>query len=1302
MQDPPKTGWLRLFGTTTLFCLIPFVIYYSAGYRAVHSYLLNRNQRAVSMVAAHAQERLTTLHKVLSNSLYASTPESSQVTPRGVDEIQKQLSDRVDAALENNKLLKFRNLVLPEGDPAEGTSIEPTTASDGGTLRLVHISTPRWAELGKAFNAAKGRVRIEADISFEDFFGTLDAHQLFEEVAIVDSMQRVLRPNAAPAARLAQSLVGSNAVTKAKDTKAEDAATGGTGERSYDEVAVGGETYSVFRQRIQANLARSGAPDAQRELWVVGMVPAHMLQKQALTLGVVPLLWLLLGLLLALLAGPFVKVFLLGRHDPLRASDVHRLQLGLVFGVGVVVTALLSFAQLGQITTDLDRELTGFGQQLQAGLVAELSQAVAHLDSYRATVADEPLETSLGDLLVVPGGQLGYAGVQRLIAIDSQGRQISKRSIEPKGTPLIRVRNRPYFTEMQRGHFDVRCEQSNTPFCQGTDPYSLDVVQSRTTGETISLISMAADATAPAGKPAFVQLEAALGSLWNAVVPLGFGFALITADGQVLHHADTRRVLEENLFTVTEDDPALKTAVALAKPRALDVRYHGRDHRLHVIPLNGTPWTLAVFAETSYAQTLVLETALATLVSLSCLTLVLILLRLLRVGARVSSWMAPSSAPERVVKYRLTCAVQLAIAILQLTAAAWNSRMSVSVACVCAVFALLAVGVIVDGGERGQMKAWIQRRAASLGPIDTLRPSAATSYLTAVWSLLLVIAVLPAIAFWQDAFVVNRDALERMVQEHRQLQLESHDRALRAEYSEIANTASVLPRRLEQGVYPPRLRGERETPLPACPSNYRPTVWRELLEQLPAFNDTAEGLRSVLAAGCAPLPVATRYRLAGDTYDWRSASVSFTLALLLIMSVARVARRVLGLGQYPIAHPSGPTLARDAARVLHLCMPESGQEILKRALDEPKGTLHAVDLRRADLPIALPSGCTQVLLRHFESRLVGRDRTHITLEALEILAAVSGVKIAICSDIDPVYYLNEVRQDHKYGSRPNADKSTPPPSELPDVIRWAQLFSTFDRVHHATIPMTNDEMGMPTELWNSSRSERFRDDVEAYEHWLNGAGGSRPPSRTAIPPVSRPSAELSRRGLDEKAQNILRDECSWDEQLQTIARTMCAHHIDDTLSTPRLLQQITTRAAARHRYLWSLCTNTEKLVLVHLAREGTINPSNWSIVHMLAVRGLLRYQSGRVALPSRSFRDFVLNALRPRDLAHLEQQQPSTWQQVSPPLFAVLLLAIGFFLWSQPGITEPIMAVLGAGAAGTAALLRFLSTVNTTTDRPAA
>jgi hypothetical protein len=130
-----------------------------------------------------------------------------------------------------------------------------------------------------------------------------------------------------------------------------------------------------------------------------------------------------------------------------------------------------------------------------------------------------------------------------------------------------------------------------------------------------------------------------------------------------------------------------------------------------------------------------------------------------------------------------------------------------------------------------------------------------------------------------------------------------------------------------------------------------------------------------------------------------------------------------------------------------------------------------------------------------------------------------------------------------------------------------------------------------------------------------------------------------------------------------------------------------------------LCTNTEKVVLVHLAREGTVNPNNWDIVHMLATRGLLRYEDGRVALPSRSFRRFLLQAMRPRDLVRLEQQQLSVWQQVSMPLFALLLISVGFFLWSQPGITEPVMAVLGAGAAGVAALVRLLGGVGATSER---
>ncbi len=1340
-----QTHWARLLGTTLLVCLVPFVFYYLAGYRTTRAYLLDRNQRAVAEVSARVEERVATLHKVLANSMSFKDEE-----PSNDDECQPDPGDsaalaafrhNVCTAISDNRLLTFRDISIP-GAGIERTLVDPVPSSNGRSLRLTYSSPPDWQSSrlrARYTQALSGPVTIRADIRFDDLFGPLNPHDYFDEASVVHSELGVLRPqsSASQGLRLAQFLKDSPAPHDSVPTeKSWSARLFGSAptDRSVGEVGIGGEQYLVFRQPI---VLESEGGKAKYD--VVGMVRARAVQEQALALGVVPLLALLAIVLLVALSGPFIKAFLVGRYEPLRTADVRALKLALALGFGVVVMIVLSFAQLRSGRSGLDQQLERLTGVVERSLKAELAQAVSQLDAYRAQ--HEARKVTLKSVGLLDGPGVIYPALRGFVAIGAAGLHLEKRSITSRNTALINVSTRDYFEELQRGRFSVRCDAKGVPndWCVDGRSYSMHAVRSRTTGENVTLVSRIVEAqpNAPDAQcvpePAIVQLETQLPSLSNRIVPLGFSFALVKKnDGTVLHHSDARRSLSENVFVASDQDPALRTALTARGPQLLTVQYLGREQRARVVPLAHTPWTLIAFADTQYMQTMVLESALAGLAALACLLVLLLLTRVGIAGPRISAWATPSSTPERVVEYRLAAVGLAVLAAIEILLAILIGRQVAWISCLIALVALGGISWISREREpkklerrANRVEAWLAERAALLGPTNRLKWSVARSHLTVISMLLVVTIILPTSAFFSESYATQRIALEQLVRADLHAQLERQRVRIEATYHKVEprqRVEEVIAKQLDGTWYAPARVPEREF-FAAVESIYSLGFWRELSRSLPAFNEAARRLRDSKQSETSVDAVIHARDSAQSSHPSSSATVvddrdvlrqagavSTAIALpqasflgdgvtmlmvalvcfFLYVFLVRVARCVLGLEREPFAQTSCPTLALNSSHVLHLCLPESGLEILKAKLSSA-GETYIVDLRRADIPRGLPAGYTAVLLYHFECRIVGRDRTSDTLEALENLS-LDCARIAICSDVDPIYYLDEYRQDHKHAREKAAEGP-----ELPDVIRWAQLVSRFDRVHHVTEPMTCEEIGLSESEWTTLRQERFQQAVEAHDAWLSQCK-ARPtvPPGTAARNVSRPSIPLRNRGLEPEAQEILRCECGWDEELQRIARTMSAHHVDDLRSTPRLLQQITVRANARHRYLWSLCTITEKLLLVHLAREGTINPSNWSVAHMLATRGLLQYRRGRIALPSVSFERFVLEAMRPDDLARLERQQPSSWRQVSLPLLGLVFFAVGFFLWSQPGITEPLLAVLGAGAAGVTGALKFAGSLGDT------
>ena len=146
-----------------------------------------------------------------------------------------------------------------------------------------------------------------------------------------------------------------------------------------------------------------------------------------------------------------------------------------------------------------------------------------------------------------------------------------------------------------------------------------------------------------------VAIRTRLISLVGTVVPIGYGYAVINDDGQVLYAADKNRNLRENLFSETDHDVQLKSLVGAKTNGTIRVNYRGRAHVMHVSRLlEPLPWTLIVYRDTRWLdwvtdQALFFGVALFTCYSFVILVgglFVLIIFQSVRSGE--GGWMWPA------------------------------------------------------------------------------------------------------------------------------------------------------------------------------------------------------------------------------------------------------------------------------------------------------------------------------------------------------------------------------------------------------------------------------------------------------------------------------------------------------------------------------------------------------------------------------------------------------------------------------------------------------------------------------------
>src|SRR5262249_4643774 len=89
-------------------------------------------------------------------------------------------------------------------------------------------------------------------------------------------------------------------------------------------------------------------------------------------------------------------------------------------------------------------------------------------------------------------------------------------------------------------------------------------------------------------------------SLVNPLVPPGYGFAVVAADGRVLFHSTSALSLEENFLRELSDSDPMTRAMSLASEARWTGDYHGRRHRLYTTPVrtfDRSPWRIVTFRE---------------------------------------------------------------------------------------------------------------------------------------------------------------------------------------------------------------------------------------------------------------------------------------------------------------------------------------------------------------------------------------------------------------------------------------------------------------------------------------------------------------------------------------------------------------------------------------------------------------------------------------------------------------------------------------------------------------------------------
>ena len=1087
------------------------------------------------------------------------------------------------------------------------------------------------------------------------------------------------------------------------------------------------------------------------ETWVVcGLVSAGEFRSRSLQISVTVLSCLAAVMLLVIFSWPFVKVAMTGPQNKTTLFDVILLGICGILAASIVCLVAVDWLTYDKLEQSADDQLVKLASDIEGKFNADIAASIDQLDALQQlAVANQPGSTSgqtHGDLLA-PGNFDPSFPFQSFALIGHDGKQTAKWSVDSVVPPLTKTVNRNFFLAAKNKGRDYLSIPSRSGAMRRL---AIDSIRSSTTGQTEAVFARNADempglwrlddSVAVIAMSASSQL-----SVLNAIVPEDFGFAIVDPAGQVLFHSQSERNGSENIFAETDQDPKLRAAVIARQNETMDVRYWGDDYRAHVHPLKSLPpWTLVTFREKSGLRTINTEALLTTLLFLAVLhggglLLFVFIVLLLRPRYR-APWLWPDPSRLRDYSDLAMAFVALLVGAVCLIGALGGGALVVfpfafvpfvlvvtylfvrhtrrlrrSFFVGAAVFATIVLAAVTwrstDWGNAGVVTA---KTVASVALLLVLARAVSRSqtapaaegarerqmtlplaYVSVAALLLLLVSVVPTIAFFKAAYEVQVMTYTKFVQIQLARGLQNRWWRLAAEFNESRGKGKE---RIRLARWNDRhdIHADASTSIdlhatlpahaPARGSDDSMAVFPWIEDLLPHYSDASVNTRELLHDGSAddqwewtregsmlsltmrnPDPVPNLViistlpspfpSLGGGSYRTPLGAVSMLLILALVFVIAQfIARRVFLVD---IVHPLW--LARGFLGLRRvICYPCDDASAIRLFREFTKVDLAKqtdLDLTQT-VPQSLPTFARTVLVDHLGYEFAAGAAAENVRAMLDRLMRNPDRTVVIRpTAMGVITHAILQGQEHE---------------------AWARILSSFVWVNGSQI--NTDGRGVTV----SGAHRTFDDSTPppaGRKGWL----------RRLLQRVYLATGfgnYFEQMADSRVVDRAVAAEIQGDPYLETLIGEL------ESVASGRdqVLDEIGERAEEYYTALWHPCSANEKLVLMQVAQTGLVNSKARKDVRRLLARGLL-LRDPQLRLMNETFRRFVSSRAATSSLAsRLDGDLAGdAWNRVRMPFFAGVVVVLLFFFATQRELFDSSLAVVGGLAATIPALLKMLS-----------
>ena len=1064
----------------------------------------------------------------------------------------------------------------------------------------------------------------------------LSSRSEFNTLAIVDFEGRVLAQSKSGAKLSRFDRLTGTAPAAANAAAKEFGTLKATG--NIADVTIGGADYKLYVQPIQLSLLTQDGKTPE-EWALCGLVKVDEFRADSSAIS--PTYWVMLIATLAVLclAIPLLKLHVLSPRERFHGTDAVLVAIT-TFSLAALITFGLIDAQYFWIfRNNRDDHLAKLAAQIAGHLRNEVAAIERELDDRlqnlpegfddkaptappSSTVGDEKSgyqiacspnyacnDHVLTEKKILAGREYPY--FDTISWTDHDGQQRIKWKTTKGITPFIDVSTLPYYDDVGRAlRFPDEAQRGASVLTSPNTGKPLTVFWSTLRNKAAPSLGSVSLATTPM-------------SVSNPVLPKDMQFAVVDATGTVLFHSDPTRNLNENLFQECGNDSGLIAHVAGRTRGTLTTNYLGARHRFFVTPLEladtqskkkwnfkDPGWSLVVFQDLLVSETVNLETLVLAAVLFSGYALTLALLWALLYLFRphdAAKWFWPDS--EKALSYRWSALLNLSlsVALLGLLFRANPARMLLqttllSLLAAAATFVLVRFSNLANGKDVNWNNYFLLART----------------------SLLLVIAVVPAIACFQVAYHFESSLLNRRGRLY-------------------LNTAAMArSNRIDREIAPLRLCPEGQD----CSQERKDFRQRERarlwdVDTIPAIaNESAGGFlqpnwlnRSLTFLHVTYNRVAGDMKLAapGDTQEEETEGAAEPDVVL--------------------SSAPAPLIEAGFSSLLVALIAGGGIVVLLRFVVQPLFVLDAY----------MPPGVTPPHDGKLDSNLLlvgppGSEKT----KALRIHGTLFfDVRSPSWAEDLESFELSDrgtIGIDHleyRFSDWKFRDRLMPFLEEL--------LYRRHCRVWIASTRNPIDQM---VESGNADDLEKWQRLFQSFR--LESVGITVSPAPGAIEEIK----ELLRARTDGKPSELeqcILKECERAPWLLSIAKSVLQNSPEIAPDPEKVLFEIRLAAAPFYHAIWAACSRDEKLVLRQLVEEGVVNPRNARVTAHLLRTGIVRRDP--VFRPmNTTFRSFILEDLQSDEILAWEHQGVGLpWNSIATTMFTLVVALAGLVLltWQQ-------------------------------------